>query len=273
MIPAAFQDFFHKVYDSRWSGLLHSLQQKESQIPRRNLFSSGEFSYQEGQELPRGPENLLHFYIMDAASMEVARALQVQKGDAVLDMCAAPGGKTLILAEALRGEGQLLANEISQARRERLKKVIQQYVPREQREHIRVTGKDGGKFALTHAHEFDRILVDAPCSGERHLLQNAKELSLWSESRSKKLAQRQYALLTAALLVAKPGARIVYSTCSISPYENDLVIEKLLEKKSGFSVMDYQPQLAGAEKTKQGWMWLPDQSGFGPIYLCVLSVN
>lgn len=272
-VPAAFQDFFALVYGARWPDLLNHLQQSESQIPRRNLFSTGDIPYVSGQDLQRGAEGLLHYYIMDAASIQVAQALEVQDGDSVLDMCAAPGGKTLILIEALKNSGELIANEISEARRDRLTKVIQQYVPRSIRDRVRVSGKDGGKFALTHKQTFDRILVDAPCTGERHLLQNKKELSLWSESRSKKLAQRQYALLTAALLSAKPGARIVYSTCSISPYENDQVIDKLLQKKEGFSVVEYQPLLPGAEMTKHGWLWLPDKSGFGPIFMSVVSVT
>lgn len=266
-IPSAFQHFFEQVYQERWSDLLQAMLKEESKMPRKNKFSSG----QSMSDVGRGPEGLLDNYFMDLASIEVAKALAVQQGNDVLDMCAAPGGKTLVLVESLSESGNIIANEISEARRQRLTKVIRQYVPRNIRDRVRVSGKDGGKFALTHKSSFDRILVDAPCSGERHLLKNKKELDLWTESRSKKLAQRQYALLTAALLCLRENGRIVYSTCSISPVENDQVIDRLLEKKTGFQIADYSPTLAGAEKTKHGWIWLPDRSGHGPIYLSVLE--
>lgn len=286
-LPENFEKYFSEVYGPRWGRLLLSLQADEHQVRRPNAFAehseaegvgSSQNEPKAGQssqgpaEIPRAENGLLSFYVMDPASILAARALDVQAGDRVLDMCAAPGGKTLILAEAIRESGELIANELSEARRERLKKVIQQYVSRETRERVWITGKDGGKFALTERDGFDRILVDAPCSGERHLLQNKKELSEWSISRSERLAQRQYALLTAALLACKPGGRIVYSTCSISPLENDGVIEKLLKKKDGFSVvMPVLPDLSGAELTKHGVQIFPDVCAAGPIYYSVLQ--
>ena len=277
MLPDSINQFYLSMHGERWPALLEALKAPEFQWARWNHFSlqapaEDYFIPQERSEIPRDPEGLLQFYIMDPGSFHAAKALDVQSGDQVLDMCAAPGGKTLILAEALRNAGELLANEISEARRERLKKVIQQYVPRQVRDRIWVTGKDGGKFALTHKEKFDRILIDAPCSGERHLFETAKELQEWKPSRSEKLAQRQYALLTAALLAVRPGGRIVYSTCSISNLENDLVIEKLLKKKEGqFQVLATELPMPGAEKTKFGIQMWPDRCQAGPIYYSVLE--
>jgi 16S rRNA C967 or C1407 C5-methylase (RsmB/RsmF family) len=95
------------------------------------------------------------------------------------------------------------------------------------------------------------------------------------------LAQRQYALLTSALICLKPGGRIVYSTCALSPLENDQVIEKLLKKKEGFRIIpaeDWQSlsqgspwQLPNLQMTKFGAMIYPDENGHGPIYLSVLE--
>jgi 16S rRNA C967 or C1407 C5-methylase (RsmB/RsmF family) len=271
--PETFNQFFSSVYGTRWNSLLSALQTDEKQMARKTLFAN-ELPTWDGQgEIPRSSADLLGFYVMDPASIEVANAVEVNAGDAVLDMCAAPGGKTLILAEALNGTGELVANEISEARRQRLKKVIQQYIPREVRESIFLNGKDGGRFAVTHPQHFDRVLVDAPCSGERHLLRNSKELSQWSESRSKKLAQRQYALLTAALLTCKPGGRVVYSTCSISPYENDSVIAELARRKEGTFSVEQPGDSSHGEKTEFGMQFLPDKAGWGPIYYSVLKVN
>jgi 16S rRNA C967 or C1407 C5-methylase (RsmB/RsmF family) len=278
-----FEAHFQDVYLDRWPRLLEVLQQKELQIARHNLFISKSSSSSElfqnlkdcfqwtGGEIVRSPENLLEYYIMDPASVVAARALQVQAGDRVLDMCAAPGGKTLILAEALREEGEITANEISAARRERLKKVIQQYIPRNIRDRVWVTGKDGGLLAVQNREKFDRVLLDAPCSGERHLLANKAEMTEWTLKRSSKLAQRQYALLTGAIEAAKVGGRIVYSTCSISPLENDGVIRRILEKKKDrIQVLGYIPEIE-SEKTDFGQQYLPDRCGFGPLYFSVLE--
>ena len=123
------------------------------------------------------------------------------------------------------------------------------------------------------------ILIDAPCSGERHLLETPKELAEWTVSRMKKLAQRQYALLTAGLLALKPGGKLVYSTCSIASLENDGVIETLLKKKEDFQILQEDlpqailQQIGRPEKTKHGFLFLPDQCGIGPIYFCVLRKN
>lgn len=282
-----FDLYYQNLFKERWDALRAALLGAEKQIARWNQFIPFELRAEFGEkfealpqsyflknssEIPRSADNLLSYYVMDPASQFAALALEVQSGDSVLDMCAAPGGKTLILAESLRTEGEILANEMSEARRERLKKVIQQYIPRDVRDRVWVTGKDGGKFALTHKEKFERILIDAPCSGERHLLASPKDLAEWSPSRSEKLAQRQYALLTAALLAVKPGGRIVYSTCALSPLENDQVIARLLKKKDGFEVIKpLALPVPEAERTEFGLQFLPDRCGYGPIYYSVLQ--
>jgi 16S rRNA C967 or C1407 C5-methylase (RsmB/RsmF family) len=272
-----FEKYYSEIYQDRWPGLLKALERPEIQSPRPNAFAGELPDWNLEGEIPRSANGVLSYYIMDLASIAAAKSLDVQLGDKVLDMCAAPGGKTLILAEAQPSE--LIANELSNDRRARLMKVLQQYIPREKRDSIFVTGKDGGRFALTHKDYFDRILVDAPCSGERHLLKNQKEMKEWSLSRTKKLAQRQYALLTAALLAVKPGGRIVYSTCSISNLENDGVIAELIKRKGQastgqvFKVLPATEFLPATpfEKTEFGSLYLPDRSSVGPIYFSILQ--
>ena len=283
MAPDIFIEHFSTHYQDRWPALYASLQKPEIQVARLNAWAEGSFNlaqkfealsgcYQwQSEAVLRSENDLLQFYVMDPASILAARALDVQDGDMVLDLCAAPGGKTLILIEALKTAGEITANELSAPRRERLKKVIQQYVPRDIRNRVWVSGKEGGSFGVSARNRFDRILVDTPCSGERHLLETPKELSEWTPARSQKLAQRQYALVTAALEAAKPGGRIVYSTCSISRFENEDVIARLLKKKSD-RVREVQPDLEIlGEKLEHGQIFLPDQYGFGPIYLCALE--
>lgn len=290
MPSTLFHEFYQEFWGERWPALWASLAQPEVRVARRNQFSAGQMplnlwrpespmpikqwglidAHSEGVEAVRGPEGLLSYYIMDPASIFVAQALECQPDDVVLDMCAAPGGKSLILIEALAsGAGKIILNELSMPRRERLKKVVQQFVDREVRNRVHLGGKDGGRFALTHPGQFDRILLDAPCSGERHLLQNSKELEQWSPQRSKGLVKRQYGLLTGALEALKPGGSLVYSTCSISKIENEGVIEKFLAKKAGrVEQVGFNGLPAEAEVLPSGAVYfLPDRCGYGPIFM------
>ena len=245
-----FQSYYERIYESRWPDLLRALKEP-AQKTTRSCFGG----YAE--------------YVMDSASIAAAHALQVQSGDRVLDLCAAPGGKTLILAEALEGKGSLTANELSMARRRRLKDVIESHVPENLRPLILITGFDGNQFGLKKKSEYDRILLDAPCSSEAHLLEADPLMKDWRESRTKQLAMRQYSLLCSALLALKPGGTLVYSTCSISPLENDGVIERVLKRKSDEVRIDTnEADLSDFEKTRFGHQIFPDRSqGAGPIYL------
>jgi 16S rRNA C967 or C1407 C5-methylase (RsmB/RsmF family) len=291
----AFYKFFENIYQARWPALFASLQKRERQVARKNLLSpiSSEeelkarkwSAFTQESDLAncfwlpentsvqpeRNADELLDVYIMDPGSVAVAKAMEVQSGDRVLDMCAAPGGKSLILIESLAEDGEIFCNDLSPERRERLKKVIQQYVPRNIRDRVWVTGKDGVQFGLKEAGTFDRVLLDAPCSGERHILENQAAQDEWSPRRTEHLATRQYSLLSAALLAVKPGGRVVYSTCSISPVENDGVIRKLLKKKKEQVRLLEAPLGIGGERTEFGIAFMPDQCGFGPLYFAVLE--
>lgn len=285
-----FYQYFSKIYGERWPQLFQSLQVKEQQVARVNQWSKLDTDkkwaalpqkdflpqcyWLDGQtevSPQRSSDELLDVYIMDPASVLVARALDVQIGDRVLDMCAAPGGKSLVLIEGTKGEGQVFCNDLSPERRERLKKVLQQYVPRDIRNNVWVTGKDGVQFGLKEPESFDRILLDAPCSGERHILENATAQKEWSPRRTEHLASRQYSLLAAALLAVKHGGRIVYSTCSISPAENDEVVKKLLKKKKDQVRLITSEDDGVGERTEVGTLYLPDTCGFGPLYYAVLE--
>ncbi len=215
-------------------------------------------------------EGLLKPYFLDRASMYPAQALDVQPGDCVLDLCAAPGGKTLILALAKGEAGSLVANDKSADRRVRLKAVVTEHLPAAIANTVRITGFDAATWGLHQKDMYDRVLLDAPCSSERHVLSSPYYLAQWTPARTKQLAIRQFAMLAAALDAAKAGGRVVYSTCSISPLENDGVIEKLFKKrKDMFDILQVEPQIG--EKTKYGIQILPDTTGAGPIYYCTLE--
>lgn len=277
-IKISFDEYFGEIYGQRWLGL-------KKKCLERTQIMRGTF----GHDAPKSSHHLLHlpiyqreshfelvnarinklktFYIMDAASVICAKSLDISPQDFVLDMCAAPGGKALILLEQLAQDGQLWANEISAHRRNKLKSVIQDHVPADYRERIHIKGKDALCYGLQYPNTFDKILLDAPCSGEKHLLLNPGQLRLWGPKRGQRLAKNQYGLLCSAILALKPRGQILYSTCSISPLENDSIIEKALTKKSHLVKLDL-PKIndPNIERTKFGHIYLPDKSGAGPLY-------
>lgn len=285
-----FENHFSEVYGARWPLLKQALLTPEKQILRPNLFLEsrdhidakpcsflpGCYWKPDGFKLEKNASGLYSYYVMDPASLIVARALEAKPGEQILDMCAAPGGKTLALAESLAEDSQedsiLVSNEYSESRRERLTRVLHEYISKEKRMFIHAKGLDGNQYGLRQPEVFDRVLADVPCSGERHLLENATELAEWSPKRTKNLAVRQYSLLSSAWLTVKKQGRIVYSTCSISPTENDEVVAKLIKKrKPNILRPSFLDAFECLEKTEHGYQVLPDRSEFGPMYFSVIE--
>jgi 16S rRNA C967 or C1407 C5-methylase (RsmB/RsmF family) len=284
-----FEAFYGESYGERWPALRDSLLRPVKQVARPNAFAglierANEFERAEFASRPAyllrdridirivdgAAKSLADFYVMDPASIFPAAALEVRDGDEVADFCAAPGGKSLILTESLRTGGRLVANELSDGRRARLRAVLHDYLPEDVLSRVRVTGHDATRWCLYETEAYDRILLDAPCSGERHLLANGEEIAQWSPARSKNLAVRQYALLASALAVVRVGGRIVYSTCSLSNLENDAVIARLMKKRAGEARV-VRMEFALGEPTENGWVILPDRTGYGPIYFSILE--
>ncbi len=287
LIQQEFDRYYASLFGERWPALKEGLLKDEKQVRRYNIFAGSapeksgldwlpQSQWQtEVEPIPRGEHELLSYYVLDPASVLVAENLKVGPGEKVLDLCAAPGGKSLVLAQSLfrspHNHSELVLNELSADRRERLKKVVQQYIPRNIRDQVWIKGKDGARFGLDVQNHFDAVLLDAPCSGERHLLENEKELFQWKEQRTKGLAQKQYALLCSAWLALKPGGRLMYSTCALSPLENDGVIERFFKKKGDVALGILESRGLGVEETRFGAIYLPDRCGFGPMYSCLLT--
>ena len=233
--PTAFDRHFEAVYGERWPGLRDALAAPPN--PDAHL------------------EGLVKPYYLDAASVRAARALGVEPGESVLDLCAAPGGKTLVLALALGGRGQLVANDRSADRRARLRRVVSEHLPAELQALVTVTGHDATKWGLHEQERYDRVLLDAPCSSERHLIRSPGYLSDWSPHRTKVLAQQALAMLCASLEALRPGGTLVYSTCSINPEENEDLLERFASKRPGRWTLQEQTLV------------LPDESkGEGPLF-------
>ncbi len=243
-----FDEYYRLIYQDRWEGLKTSLLRAREPI-----------AYSKG---------LLQSYYLDAASVVAAQVLGVERGDRVLDLCAAPGGKSLILATALKGSGTLVANDRSSNRRARLREVITSHLAENDRANITVTSHDATKWSLYEQNAYDKILLDAPCSSERHVLGDEKALKEWSPSRPKRLAVNQFAMLASALEAVVIGGSILYSTCSINPLENEKVIAKLAKRRAG---RFEEIVLDQGEKRPFGSIILPDVGeGRGPLYMCLI---
>lgn len=246
-----FLKYYQEVFGDRWPSLKEALEGVNKSIP----FSEG----------------LLNPYHLDEASVLAAKALSLSPGDQILDMCAAPGGKSLVIASRMGCGSSLTSNELSRERRERLKRVFREHLPQDVLNRVRVTGFDAAKWLLYEKEAFDKIFIDAPCSSERHILASQSHLDKWSPARIKHLSIKQFALLASALEVVKPGGLLVYCTCSISPQENDGVITKLLSKRSGRAEILFPDSFKG-EKTLHGTFLLPDAyPGLGPIYYSIIQ--
>lgn len=269
---------------------------------------------------------LMTHWNLDAASVLCAHMLDVGPGDRVLDLCAAPGGKSVALAQLIfphlyaesppdlpQGEplaGCIHCNEMDQGRNKRLAANLRSYMPSQLFEKgmvkiLRFDGSDPKALQQLPLGPggYDRVLVDAPCSSERHIIHAyekaaaggrvAVEMAHWRPVASKNLAKLQTALLLTAIKAVRVGGRVVYSTCSIEPGENDGVVEKALEqlkkqrnklgwkwnvkaetgKKSKGPAVDAVPDRT-TEVTEYGRIALPDHEGggrWGPLYFCVLS--
>lgn len=149
----------------------------------------------------------------------------------MLDACAAPGGKALFIHALMEGRGRLLANDLSPARRAAMQRTFAEYAPAA--ETIEIGREKAETIFRRQPAAFDRILLDSPCSSEKHVYLSSRHLAEWSETRVRQLQQRQYGLLSGLLLALKPGGRLVYSTCAVNAEENEGVVGRLLAKKAG----------------------------------------
>lgn len=278
-----FDEFYKEVYLDRWESLKKSLLEKKDHIILANpnleipdewkSFHGYPHLYYKPEAELKNPKGESQFYFMDGASAFAPLLLDIQPADQVLDLCAAPGGKSLIMGYALGEEGRLTANDKSQDRRLRMLQNFKGFLGEEFVENqVRVTGFDAGAWCLHEKEAYNKILLDAPCSSERHVLESPHHLKDWREGRTKRLSNLQWTMLASAWLVLKKGGLLVYSTCSLSPLENDKVVSKLL-KKFGDEVELIKPNIPGGEETDNGVILLPDQSGYGPFYLSLMKKN
>ncbi|KAG9278842.1 5-methylcytosine rRNA methyltransferase NSUN4 [Astyanax mexicanus] len=229
---------------------------------------------------------LLNYYLLDAASVLPVLALDVQPGHSVLDLCAGPGGKTLALLQThdLRF---LWANDLSGSRTARLRRTLQSYLPTEllMEGKVHVTSVDGRQWRDKDESTFDRVLVDVPCTTDRHSLME-EENNIFKRSRTRErqmLPLLQMELLLAGIQAVRPGGDVVYSTCSLSQLQNECVVQRAVtvaqqemgirvevQNLSSFTRL-FSHTFHFAPQPAVGELVLPHLcANFGPIYLCKL---
>lgn len=174
------------------------------------------------------------YYIQEPSAMAAAAALDPRPGERVLDLCAAPGGKSTHIAGRMLGRGLLIANEIIPSRA----KILAQNLERLGVSSAVVLNEDSERLAGRLPGFFDRILVDAPCSGEGMFRKDPLACNEWSVENVAACARRQQLILHNAAEMLRPGGRLVYSTCTFSPEENEGTVTAFLAAHPEFSLTD-----------------------------------
>lgn len=269
MLPFEFTQRMHLMLGDEYTAFEEAFQQQKFQALRINSLKAGkEFAdkcdfiseavpwaencfYFDINERPG--KNPLHeaglYYIQEPSAMAPVHFMQIEPGERILDLCAAPGGKTTQIAAAMAGKGILVTNEINAARA----KILSLNVERMGIANAMVTNETPEKLANHFEAYFDKILVDAPCSGEGMFRKNEEAEKQWSSENVKLCSERQAEILECAERMLSSGGTIVYSTCTFSPEENEGSISSFLERHHDFCLIPTD-KTAGMEGGRPEWV-------------------
>lgn len=189
------------------------------------------------------------YYIQEPSAMAVGELVDPKPGEKVLDLCAAPGGKTTHIASKMNGEGLLVTNEIHPQRA----KILSQNVERMGIKNAIVTNETPERLATRFPNFFDRIVVDAPCSGEGMFRKDEVARQEWCLENVELCHNRQLQILENAEKMLKVGGRLVYSTCTFAPEENEGTISEFLKNYPNFEIVDV-PKYEGFSEGCADWI-------------------
>ncbi|MBO5237603.1 MAG: RsmB/NOP family class I SAM-dependent RNA methyltransferase [Lachnospiraceae bacterium] len=188
------------------------------------------------------------YYIQEPSAMTPASVIPVEEGDRVLDICAAPGGKSTELAAKLNGTGLLVSNDISNSRAKALLKNLELFgVP-----NMLVVSEPSNVIADYFQGFFDKILIDAPCSGEGMFRKANTMVKAWESNGVEMFVNLQQSILREMVKCLRPGGTLVYSTCTFSPEENEQAMDYLLELDSDLELVEL-PMYEGFDKGHPEW--------------------
>lgn len=254
-LPAAFLDRMERLLGKEYGEFLGSYEQERHYGLRYNPLkaSAEEFEkkvpfalepvswaregyYYQAKDQPG--KHILHeagaYYIQEPSAMAVTEILDPQPGEYILDLCAAPGGKSTHIAGRMAGEGLLVSNEIIPARA----KILSRNVERMGIKNCVVCNEMPERMAGFFPNFFDRIVVDAPCSGEGMFRKDEMVVTEWSEAHVSMCADRQYGIITEAARMLRPGGVLVYSTCTFAPEEDEGVVSRFVREHEEFFIED-----------------------------------
>uniref|UniRef100_H3AAD9 NOP2/Sun RNA methyltransferase 3 n=1 Tax=Latimeria chalumnae TaxID=7897 RepID=H3AAD9_LATCH len=225
------------------------------------------------------PGRLKEYYLLNAASLLPVLALEVKRGDRVLDMCAAPGGKSVALLQCAT-PGHLVCNEYDGLRLRRLSKTLDSFIPEDLKSTIAVAHLDGRQFGHLQPEAYNKVLVDAPCSNDRSWLYSSDALQAAVRiAHRAQLPALQIQLLRSAIAALRPGGTVVYSTCTLSRAENSEVIARILNSCDSVHPVDltelskaFSDEFTLATGIPHGLLVLPDKDKtWGPMYVAKLK--
>ena len=247
MLPEAFLDRMKHQLGDEYEDFLRSLERPRAVALRFNPLkgTAPELPFVQ-QPVPWEPEGFyydpasrpgLHvyheagvYYLQEASAMAPVALLDPQPGERVCDLCSAPGGKTTQIAGRMLGKGFLLCNEWSPKRA----KILSQNIERMGVANALVTNEDTSVLAKRFAGSFDKVLIDAPCSGEGMFRKEEAAVTDWSIETVQMCARRQAEILHNGAQMVRPGGRLVYSTCTFAPEEDELAVAAFLESHPEF---------------------------------------
>ncbi|MES2619338.1 MAG: hypothetical protein V4615_00690 [Bacteroidota bacterium] len=280
--PEAFLTRIRNILQDEYEAFLESLNQSPPTSIRVNPFKrTAKFDGEEkivwceqGRYLKERPsftfDPVFHagtYYVQEASSMFIEQAWKQinpeNKTVRVLDMCAAPGGKSTHLLSLMNEESLLITNELISNRNN----ILQQNIVKWGTANCIVTQNKPEDFSKLENY-FDIILVDAPCSGEGLFRKDKNALDEWSEQNVKMCSIRQKDIMKHAVSCLKPGGFLIYSTCTFEPEENDEQVAGC-----GLQVADLQIETFGQAKTKYGWQFYPHKIKGEGFYMAVLQKN
>ncbi len=269
MLPQAFTDRMKDMLGKEYDDFIKSYDEPKKQALRLNSLKgeSGRFLElcpfslskvtwtEEGyyfEDTDRPGKHPYHeagvYYIQEASAMVPVTFLEAKPGERILDLCAAPGGKSTQIASDMKGQGILICNEIHPARA----KILSENIERMGVSNAIVVSHTPDELAEHFPGYFDRILVDAPCSGEGMFRKNEDACAEWSTENVQMCAERQDEILDAAADMLCPGGRLVYSTCTFAPCENEGSISRFLQRHPEFTILPVI-KLQGMSEGNPAW--------------------
>lgn len=246
MLKDEFEDYLESFNQSRLYGLrVNTLKITPEEFLKISPFKltpipwiENGFYYDEADKPAKHPYYFAGlYYIQEPSAMTPANILPVEEGDFILDMCAAPGGKSTELGAKLNFSGLLVANDISNSRAKALLKNIEVFgIP-----NAIVLSEDPKKLAKRYPECFDKIMIDAPCSGEGMFRKDSKLIKSWEKNGPEFYHKIQKEILDAGAVMLKPGGIIQYSTCTFSRLEDEESIKYLLKSRPDMRLIDIKP--------------------------------